>query len=624
MVAASILLALLIGAAFAILLVAIDSQRDTARLARHSQQVISTANELERLVVDLETGERGYLLTGDSSFLAPWTDARAAFPGVARRLQQLAEVPDQHRVAERIVAAGESYIDEYSVPLVNAAKRGDPAAKSAATIEEGKTRIDVIRAEFEMLDANEEQLGAERDERSHNAAQRALIAAIAGIAGSVLLVVAFAAYLSRAIVRPIRRAAGMAQRLAGGDLSARMPETGIGEIGTLERSFNTMGGSLERSRDELARLAEEQASLRRVATFVARGVPPSEVFGVVAEEVGRVLEADGVRMLRFESDETVTVVAGWGEPGRRVPLGSKIPLAETNIAVEVLRNGEPYRMDDLSQAGGPLAAAMRELGVRSMVGAPIVVERRVWGVMTAMSRRPDPLPDDTEVRFVDFTDLVATAIANTAARTELAASRVRVVEAIDRSRREIERDLHDGTQQRLVSLALDLRSIEARAEQPELREEVSEVATGLADALDELREISRGIHPAVLTEGGLPPALRALARRSAVPVDLDVRVEGRLSQRIEVAAYYVVAEALTNTAKHANAELVRVRVAREGRQLRLTVSDDGAGGADPSHGSGLIGLIDRVAALDGSITVDSPVGVGTTLHVSLPAEPHSS
>lgn len=626
MVAASILLAVLITAVFALLLVAIDNQRSAARQARHTQQILSTAYNLERLIVDLETGERGYLLTGERSFLEPWMQARIAFPQTARELERLTRQSNQHALANRIVRNGQSYIDDYSVPLVNAAMRTDPAAKTPAAIEEGKRRVDTMRTQFETLDRNEQQLASERAERSRSAAQRAVVVAIAGSAGSILLVVAFAAYLTRAIVRPIRRAAAMAERLAGGDLGARMPETGIGEIGALERSFNTMGASLERNRDALARLAEEQAALRRVATFVARGVSPTEVFGAVAEEIGRVLSADGVRMLRYEPDETVTVVAAWGEAGRRLPLGTRIAVGGTNVAAEVLRTGAPYRIDDMSQARGPLTASIRDAGVRSMVGAPIVVEGRVWGVMTALSQQPEPLPGDTETRFVDFTDLVATAIANTAARTELAASRARVVEAIDRSRREIERNLHDGTQQRLVSLALDLRAVEARvgADQPDLRAEVSDIATGLAGALDELREISRGIHPAILVDGGLPPALRALARRSAVPVDLDVRVTGRLADRVEAAAYYVVAEALTNAAKHAEATQLLVRVGLDGSRLRLTISDDGVGGADPRRGSGLIGLVDRVAALDGTITVDSPAGEGTTVRVSLPAHRRTS
>jgi signal transduction histidine kinase len=240
--------------------------------------------------------------------------------------------------------------------------------------------------------------------------------------------------------------------------------------------------------------------------------------------------------------------------------------------------------------------------------------------MTALSTRDEPLPEDTENRFANFTDLIATAIANVQARADLAASRARVVTAADETRRRIERDLHDGIQQRLVSLALDLRAAEAGvpAELPGLLAELSEVASGLAAAVDELREIARGIHPAILSEGGLGPALRALARRSAIPVELDVQVESRLAPPVEVAAYYTVAEALANATKHARASVVRVEAAVRGDRLHVSVRDDGVGGADPARGSGLIGLTDRIEALEGRITVASPPGLGTSLQVELP------
>ncbi len=623
MLVASALLALLVSSAFAVLLVAVHNESDAAELARHSQAVLAAANQLERLVVDMESGERGYLLTGEQRFLAPWEDARVDFPNAARQLTELVPLSNpQHQSAVRLQEMGESYIRDYSVPLIAAARRGDPAARSTASIEEGKSRVDAIRAEFEALDAAERNLADTRDHEAQVAANRATLAAALGIAGSVVLIVIFTVYLARAIVVPVRRASAMAGHLAGGDLDARLPETGIGEIGLLERSFNTMGRSLHSNQDELARLAGEQAALRRVATFVARGVAPSEVFAVVVEEIGQLLGADGTRMLRYEPDNSVTVVAVWGVTADKVPVGTRTPLTGVNVASEVLRTGAPCRMDSMAEATGPLPESMAAAGVRSTVGAPIVVEGRIWGVMTALGVGDRPLAADAEARFVDFTDLVATAISNTEARTQLTASRARAVDATDRTRRAIERDLHDGTQQRLVSLSLDLRTIEAQMgdDLPGLRSEVSDVADGLGDALEELRELARGIHPAILTAGGLAPALRALARRSPMPVQLDIRNDSRLPQRVEVAAYYVVAEALTNATKHAQATLVSVSVSRTNGRLRLVVSDDGVGGADPAHGTGLIGLVDRVAALEGTISVDSPAGRGTTLRVELPVE----
>jgi len=376
------------------------------------------------------------------------------------------------------------------------------------------------------------------------------------------------------------------------------------------------------SRDQLGRLANEQAALRRVATLVARGVPAAEVFATVAEEVGRLFGADMTHIVRFEADETVTVVAGWSRDGGHLPIGTRFPIDRHSLSDLVLRTGRPARIDRYTDVAGRIAASARQLGIRSSVSCPITVEGRLWGAATVSSKRPEPLPADTEARVAGFTELAATAIANTQARADLAASRARIVQAADETRRRIERDLHDGVQQRLVSLGLDLRAAQAAvpAELPELGAQLGRVAEGLGEALEELRELSHGIHPAILSEGGLGPALKVLARRSAIPVELDVHLEVRLPAPVEVAVYYVVAEALTNAAKHAHAAVARVDVRAADGRLRLSVGDDGVGGADPARGSGLVGLSDRVQALGGTLTVHSPAGQGTRLLVDLPVE----
>jgi signal transduction histidine kinase len=376
------------------------------------------------------------------------------------------------------------------------------------------------------------------------------------------------------------------------------------------------------SRDQLGRLADEQAALRRVATLVARGVPPAEVFAAVAEEAGRLLGTDLAAMLRFEPDETVTTVAGWSRAGGQPPVGTRYPIEEGTLSALMLRTGRPARIDSYADVPGPVAALARQLGIRSSVGCPITVEGRLWGAATVSSKRPGPLPADTEARVAGFTELAATAIANTQARAELAASRARIVQSADQTRRRIERDLHDGLQQRLVSLELELRATQAAVptQLPELGAQLARVAEGLGEALEELRELSHGIHPAILSEGGLGPALRALTCRFAVPVELEVQVEARLPAPVEVAAYYVVAEALTNAVKHAHAAAARVDVRAADDRRLLSVGDDGDGGADPARGSGLVGLSDRVQALGGTITVHSPAGQGTRLLVDLPVE----
>jgi len=379
------------------------------------------------------------------------------------------------------------------------------------------------------------------------------------------------------------------------------------------------------SREALTVLAEEQAALRRVAALVAGGAPPIEVFDAVTAEVGRTLPADAASLNRYDPDGTFTMVGAWVREDGSFPWGrgerpERAPLDRGTTMRLVFETGRPARIDSYEGASGALAALARERGWRS-VAAPVIVEGRLWGAMAVVTINRT-LPLDTEGRLTEFTELVATAIANAENQAELTASRARIVATADATRRRIERDLHDGAQQQLVSLALELRAAQSALpfELADQRTELSHVVEGLTAVLDELREISRGIHPAILSEGGLPPALKTLSRRSPIPVALDVGVEGRLPESVEVAAYYVVAEMLTNAAKHAQASVVRVDVARGDGVLRVSVRDDGVGGADPARGSGLVGLRDRVEALGGTVAVDSPSGQGTAIEVALPLD----
>jgi len=791
MLLASGLLMVILGATFAVLLVAIDDLRAAARTAQASEEVLATANELQRLVIDLETGVRGFVLTGEDQFLAPWDTARRSLPVRAAALErQSAADPEQQRRARQLTLAANAYVEQYAAPLVEAVRRGDPAARNVAATLDGKRRVDAMRAGFDAFIETERRLAQAQQARSDQAARRAVAAAAGGLAVSLLLVLIFAGYLTRAIVQPVLQAAQMAVRLAGGNLSTRMPATGVAEIGQLERAFNDMAGSLERSRDDLAALATEQAALRRVATLVARGVSPDELLARVAEEVGTLLEADmttmvrfgpggraelvaaagdttdlipvgttwdltgpwavtqvwrtgrsarfddyehasgpagevvhraGVRssvaspivvegrrwgamvvlsraeplpsgtevrmadftelvavaianaearaqlrriveeqsalrrvatlvaragspqvvfeavtrevgllcdadlarMERYEPDGTVTGVAAWSRVPVELAVGTRFGLNGVSIARGVQQTGGPVRVDSFpADDTGAIAREARALGIRSSVGCPIVVGGRLWGVMAASTKREEPFLPDTEAQIAEFTELVATAVENAESRAELAASRARVVAAADETRRRLERDLHDGAQQRLVSLALRLRTAAATAppDLQEVHQELAGIGTELDEILGDLRELSRGIHPAILSEGGLGPALRTLARRSSIPVQLQVGMEGRLPERVEVTAYYVVAEALTNAAKHASASAVQVDVDRADGVVRLAIRDDGVGGANPARGSGLIGLKDRVEGTGGTLRVESRPGEGTSLLVELPVD----
>ena len=373
------------------------------------------------------------------------------------------------------------------------------------------------------------------------------------------------------------------------------------------------------AREELRRIAEEQAALRRVATLVARGAEPAAVFEAVTEEIGALVHADATALIRFESNGEATFLGGSGWslqrlPGTRFQLPPGFALASGREAGHVTH----YSIDDVTSR--TLLEEMRQEEVRYAVNAPIAVEGLVWGAINVWSRR-GPLPLDIEQRIVNFTELIATAIANADVRSKLTQSRARIVATADATRLRIERDLHDGAQQRLVSLALELRLAQdsVPAELPALGNSIRRVADELAAVQAQLREISRGIHPSILSEGGLGPAVRTLARRSPVRVELDIQTGSRYPASMEVAAYYAVSEALTNTAT-ANGSHADVVIWETDGTLRLRVSDDGVGGAQPEEGTGLTGLHDRVEALGGSIEVTSPSGHGTVLEVSLPTD----
>jgi signal transduction histidine kinase len=358
--------------------------------------------------------------------------------------------------------------------------------------------------------------------------------------------------------------------------------------------------------------------LRRVATLVARAAAPEELFAAVVEEVGRVLPVEYVAMARYESGATMTVVATSSTVGDRFPVGSRWPLGGKNVSTFVAETGRSARIDSYAGASGRLTTAIRERGLHSSVGTPIVVEGRLWGVMTASAGSEQRLPADTEPRLASFTELVATAISNTEARNEVAASRARVVAATDDERRRVVRDLHDGAQQRLVHTVITLR-LAHRALQNEKDAALPLVTEALGhaeQATHELRELAHGILPGILTHGGLRAGVDALASRMPVRIENGVSV-GRLPAAVEATAYFVVAEALTNVAKHARAGLATVTARVEDGTVRVQVRDDGIGGARPG-GSGLLGLADRLAVLDGKLRVESPADGGTLVAADIP------
>jgi signal transduction histidine kinase len=376
------------------------------------------------------------------------------------------------------------------------------------------------------------------------------------------------------------------------------------------------------ARANLRMLALEQTALRRVATLVARDAPSEEVFAAVAKEVGKLVDTDITIVGRYDDDGYATVIGNWSASPGGVPVGTRSLIGGRNVLSLVAETGKPARMDAYDEATGEAAEIARRHGWGSSIAAPIAVEGRVWGVMLVATTREEPFPAGSEERLAAFTDLVATALANANVRSQLLESRARIVAAGDEARRRIERNLHDGTQQRLIALGLDIAALRASVpeEQSDLDANLERLEGDVDEVLGEVRELSRGLHPGLLARQGLGPSLRALARRSKLPVELEVDLDERPPEPIETATYFVVSEALTNAVKYAEASYLTVSISVDDSHLHATISDDGVGGAEPGAGagSGLIGLLDRVNALGGRFELESPRGRGTTISIELP------
>jgi len=381
----------------------------------------------------------------------------------------------------------------------------------------------------------------------------------------------------------------------------------------------------DHGRPALAVVADHVRGLRteQPAALLGDEPEPGEIFGLVTEEVGRLLGAQTANMVRYRQDGTARVIGGWNEPGvPSVPLGATLQLDGDTLAPLICRSARPERVDDYEPLDGTLADRLRALGIRSGVGAPVVFNGELWGAVVVSSVRRHAFAAGAEHRIAAFTELVMQALANAEAREQLAASRARVVAAGDAERRRLERNLHDGAQQRLVGVAIGLRVIDRLIENDPAAAHaaIERISDELAQSLAELRELARGLHPAVLTNHGLDAAITSLAQRAPLPVEVAFDTPERPSEAIEVAAYFVVSEALANVAKYAGATVAQVEVRALGDRLVVAVSDDGAGGADSEAGSGLRGLQDRVEALGGRLYVESVPGAGTSVRADLPVQ----
>lgn len=405
----------------------------------------------------------------------------------------------------------------------------------------------------------------------------------------------------------------MRRSRVAGDPAPRLIEASKRLHHRLKPAWDRLSGSASRV-GELRRTAERERAFRRVATLVAEGAPPSVVFATACREMGSLVKADHAGIVRYEGGHTVSVLAMWHLD---VPIGGRWGFVDDEPVAIALRTGRPARRSTASLAGG-IGEWARARGIGCAIDCPITVNDAPWGVVAALYRDAEPLPD-VEERMVEFVQLLNCAIAQAQARAELIESQARFATASDAVRHRLQRDLHDGPQQRLITLVLQLREVEDFIRPTgRLRECLSELAQGMTEVNDEIRGISSGLRPAALARGGLPAALKSLARRCPVPVELNLHTDQALSEHFQLTIFYVVSETLTNVLKHAHAATVKIDLTTEDGRTWLTVTDDGIGGADASRGSGLSGLEERVRAVGGDFQIASPVSGGTSLTVALP------
>jgi signal transduction histidine kinase len=620
-VLASAVVMLLALSAYAALFLVIFDLRSSSGITRRSEVMLAEANRMEWLVTDLGMGARGYILTGDEHSLRPWEDARAALPREAASMERLAASTDAAQMgrAQQFDRDVRSFIQDYGVPLVATVRRDPHSSSASLAIVEGERRLIILRGRLERIKAVQRRIAEAHDGRADQDARQATLIAAAGAVGALSLIFFFSGYLNRAVLRPVRRTSAMADVVARGDLDVRVPETSRHEVGRLEHVFNAMASSLETSQDDQRRYTEEQRALRLIATLVARRLSPSEIFTIVARELGRVQRADYTVINRFEPGRFVSTVGHWtapGVPGILPPLDGHWALEDDTAIGKVFLTGRPARVS-FATSNSRLGVWNRERGIHHVVAAPITAGGRLWGIIAIFSLGHKAPHADTEGRLLGFVELLSTTIANAENRNELLASSARIVRASEAACDRIEADLSDVAQRRLTSLESGLRAIQQSvpAEQVALSDRLDDIAGGLRGVLDDLQEISRGVRP---LSGNLRSALHALTQRSGIPIDLEVRIDRTLSGHVEQTIYYTVSEALANVAKYARASKVRIDLAGEDTALRLRVRDDGVGGADPSSGSGLTGLKDRIESCGGTMEITSPTGQGTSLLVTIP------
>ncbi|GAA2582507.1 hypothetical protein GCM10010399_10380 [Dactylosporangium fulvum] len=641
-VALCLVAGLLLGVALHTAVTAFDDRGRQARAAHTSHQAVVTAALVRTGVLAMEHGEHRYVVTGDPAHLRSWARARAMVESRIAQLPRLtADRPAQATLAAGLDQQIRQYLDTHPASAIKALRPGPTAAPDLGRLTSDQHQLDAIRHTAERFVGNERRHAAAQETRAERAFTRAGTATGLGIITCLFVVPVLITYTTRVIVRPVRTAAAMADKLAAGTQTGRMPTDGPHEIGLLQRSFNTMALSLQRHHDDLNRVVVEQTALRRIASLMACTEAPDAVFDTITGQAGRLFEADTALLVRYDSDGAGTILAAWAgdhpsdRTGKRPLVGERtpLPLRDTTGRMRALRQSfcrhVGWERPDMPVAADGVAGSTRG------VGAPIMVRGQVWGALALLGEAGGRLRRDDTERTADFTDLAGLVVDTVEARIRLAAVSARLIDAGDETRRKLERDLHDRIQHHLIAVILRLRMLEAdmtgrdateggTATGPVIADQVATIDGDLANVVEEVQTIAHGVYPAILTQRGLEAALDAMARRSPIPIERHIDLSPALPPVLQTSVYDIVAESLANTTKHAHASHLRIIAHQDGQKVWLRIEDDGAGGADSGRGTGIRSLTDRVQALGGTVQLHSPRGEGTRLIITLPlhqAEP---
>ncbi|MEU0556525.1 GAF domain-containing protein [Dactylosporangium sp. NPDC006015] len=610
---------LAICAALGTMLISFDQRRRAEHTAEAEDQARSAVTALALLVTDAEAARCGLAATGDQLFRTRLASSLDVIPRRERELQRsVTHDPVKVMLLRQINLYLNEYLSNYLAPALATSRSGGPATVSNAIMLAARRHADLIGSRLDRLLELVNRSTVRARARAETHSNMGILAGVVLPLFSLVALVLMRRHAT-AVAGSVRNLEAAAVKIADGELTIRVPEDGPAETSRFQHAFNNMVSALAQHRHTLNEKIAEQSALRSAGTPAAGVQTPQAVFDAVTEQAGILFRTDLADLLHVDPDGTASVVATWSHAQWDLPADEQVRLEPEGMAAQVLRSGRAVR---LTHPGTPAPAWQRpaRFGLQAAIGVPVIAAGRAWGVLRLMSRRPETLPETVTSRATPFTDLVAVAVADHQARTDSAEARTRIMFAADETRRTIERKLHDGPQQRLTASLWALQTLDAQipANLTELHAQVSMLTARMSTALDDLATIARDVHPAILSQRGLPSAIRSLARRTPVPVETTLDLPARPDEQVEIGMYHMVAEALALANNHPHTTLVNIEASVRSGRLLLHIEMNGMRTGDVASGPELVRIRDRVEALGGAMTLESSPERDIRLFIDVP------